>query len=65
MLEPLANVGIIPPFLVGNMFSYVCNDTDVYELTPSDNVVTTCGDDGSFTYDANPPICRQISELVI
>ena len=62
MLVPGANVENSPPFFVGDSFSYVCEDTNVYQLTPPSNEVTRCEESGLFTYDVNPPTCQQICE---
>ena len=48
-----------PPFILRDMLTYVCEDENVYQITPSANAVTTCESTGSFTHDANPPTCQQ------
>ena len=53
----LPNTG--PPFIVGDVVTYACENENVYFLTPSANAETTCENTGSFSHDANPPTCQQ------
>ena len=61
-LGPVSNTATSPPFLVGDIFSYVCVDAVNFQLFPASNALTFCEVGGSFTLDANPPTCQQTSK---
>ena len=60
-LRPVGNTATTSPFLLGDAFSYVCVDDVNFQLTPTSNLLTSCEVGGSFTHDASPPVCQQIS----
>ena len=54
-----------PPFAVGVVFSYVCNDPTRYRVEPTSATTTTCEVGDQFTHDLNPPTCVEACKLCL
>ena len=54
-----------PPFAVGVVFSYVCDDPTRYRVEPTSATTTTCEVGDQFTHDLNPPTCVEACKLCL
>ena len=60
---PLPSTVPNPPYNVGSVFSYICEDSINFQLISSTgDAETVCQADGTFTLDLTPPTCIQISK---
>ena len=54
-----------PPFAVGVVFNYVCDDPSRYRVEPPSASTTTCEVGDQFTHDLNPPTCVEACKLCL